>query len=397
MGKRSLVNTLFYFSIWFWIMWGSHAWFTWWIGGTGTIYRLVSMFLMVIAVFYQIQNRVKFERISRILLFVILYLGGLNISGFRGISSLFGTLIKLYPLLVVVSIPREEQCELFEYISKGIAFLLVPSLLVHFLLVLGVPFPTIPITRDGEYINYIFDLRAVYVFENQIIPRFMSVFLEPGYLGVLMAFLLFANKFEIKRWYNKVFLFSLLISFSLGGYVVFLLSYVLFLFANNRLNFASIAVSSLTVLIVVIAAQRINGGDNMFNNLIIERLVSSQDEKIIIGNNRFSEGTDYYYEQNHDKLLLGLGVETVQKITGGYDYNEGINGAGYKVYFLTYGILSAILMLFFYLLLGFSFTRYKKYAFCFLVIIMITFIFQAEITSPSWYYVYFFGCACCDT
>lgn len=396
MKKLPFLKTLFYFSIFFGVLWGSHAWFTWWIGGTGAVYRLVSIVLMMFAFLYQAQCNVSLKKTNTIIAIIVFYLLALNISGFLGIASVIGSIIKLYPLLVLASAPQKDQKEILLYVSKGLGFILVLGLIAHFLILLGVPFPTIPVTRNGYYINYILDLKIVFVLDLFANIRFMSVFLEPGYLGVLMAFMLYANRFNMKSWYNKVFLISLLASFSLGGYMVMLICYGLFLYSKNKLNFRSVAVSLLVLTAIVVAAERINDGNNMLNHLILERLVISNDEKVIIGNNRFSEGTDYYYEQYQDRLLLGLGIETVSKLSANVDYEDGITGAGYKVYFLTYGILSAIFMLFFYMVLGLSYTKNKKYTYCYILVLIITFVFQAELTSPAWYYIFFLGCACCE-
>lgn len=177
--------------------------------------------------------------------------------------------------------------------------------------------------------------------------------------------------------------------------MVAIVAYVLSLFAKGKLKPGPILVSIMVFLLCFVLAKNINDGDNLLNHLIIERLEFSDDGKGIEGNNRFSEGTDYYYELYKGELLFGLGPEKVAKLAGA-GYNDSISGAGYKVYFLTFGIASALVFLMFYALIGSTFARNRRYAFSFLIIVVITFIFQSEITSPSWYIIYALGCACCE-
>ena len=394
--SSSFIKQLFYFSLFFAVLWGNHAWFTWWIGATGSVYRLMLLFLCGVALLYQIKNSKSLRSRSNILAIVVTYTIAIGVSGAPGFTFIIGTLLKLYPLVVLIMAPREDKVNALAFISKGVAFLLIPGLIIY-LALLFVEVPGIPILHGKLFYNYVFMLRDMeelsYNGSNAL--RFMSVFLEPGYLGVLMAFLLMANEFHLRNWYNKVLLISLIASFSLGGYMVALISYGLHLLVRGKVKIGQIIAAIIVLSFVVIVAKNYNEGDNPVNQLIIERLQPSDDGKGIEGNNRFSRTTDYYYEQYKNELLFGLGPEKVEKLSGN-EYEDSISGAGYKVYFLTYGIMSAVILLFFYVLLGNSVTPNRKYTVAFLVVLMITFVFQSEITSPSWYLVYFLGCACCE-
>lgn len=390
--EHSFVKGLFYFSLFFSILWSNHAWFTWWIGDTGTLYRFGLMVLCLFAFLYQLQCRVKFRQVANISILTFIYLVGMFISGIPGITFIFGTLLKLYPLLVLTQSPREDQIAALRFISKGMAILLVPGLITYFVL-LGNDFPGIPYPNGKIFYIYGFVIRDMGVDSIGNFYRFPSVFLEPGYLGVLMAFLLYANNFNLREWYNKVILVALIASFSLGGYVVAAIAYCFSMMTKGKFKMGPIILSVLLLGTGYVMAKSINDGDNVINNLIIKRLEPSGDDKGIEGNNRFSSTTDYYYETHKSDLFFGLGPEKVEKLGGG-DYESSIAGAGYKVYFLTFGIASALCFFVFYFLLGRMVTRNRRYMFYFFLLIVTTFVFQAEITSAAWYLIYFLGCAC---
>lgn len=70
--------------------------------------------------------------------------------------------------------------------------------------------------------------------------------------------------------------------------------------------------------------------------------------------------------QNGD-ILLGVGKQEVRKINGGgtagVGFNDQIRGAGYKIFFITNGVVEAIVILFGYLM--FVSTMDRKYGYGF--------------------------------
>ena len=139
-----------------------------------------------------------------------------------------------------------------------------------------------------------------------------------------------------------------------------------------------------------------NNGKNIVNEKIIQRL-EYDEEKGIAGNNRTGEGTEFYYNQaiEDGDIWLGLGQERVNKINAGSatsgDYSTNIRGAGYKVYFVKFGIISALMFLLFYMMLAKVCNKRLKTRLSFVVLIMLTFMSQATPSSMSWIYPIILG------
>lgn len=56
--------------------------------------------------------------------------------------------------------------------------------------------------------------------------RFCSIFLEPGYIGTLLSFLLYVGKFDFKKRYNLILLVALVLTISLAGFVISAMGWV---------------------------------------------------------------------------------------------------------------------------------------------------------------------------
>lgn len=149
--------------------------------------------------------------------------------------------------------------------ALGINILLV-------LYILGFPLPSSPIAHETlmySYTNYYFfliDDRSFLI----LLPRFQSVFMEPGHLGTASVLLLLTQLGKWKKWYNVILLIATLMSFSLAAFV--LLAIVLFI--NVWLKRKRILPKILLVVGILtstaIVAIFYNDGDNMLNTLIID-------------------------------------------------------------------------------------------------------------------------------
>lgn len=91
--------------------------------------------------------------------------------------------------------------------------------------------------------------------------RFYAFFNEPGELGTFMVALLFIQRFDLKKWYNIVFLVSGLLSFSMAFYVSLIAWYVFFGNVKRKVFFVIIALAAFTYL---------------YNNEIMYQLVFSR-------------------------------------------------------------------------------------------------------------------------
>ena len=206
-------------------------------------------------------------------------------------------------------------------------------------------------------------------------PRFSGPFIEPGHLGMICVYLLYANGFRLKGSYLLwPILIAVILSLSLAGYVLLLIAVVLHL----KISLKSIVTSIIIIFGLYIFVTEIwNGGDNVVSEKIISRL-EYDESKGISGNNRAVKGTDSYfdYQLKSTGLIVGLGAVRYNTLLA----NGIVGGAGIKIFLLYYGFIGLILVACYYYLLTKGFPN-KRYAYGFLILYAISMLQRAY---PEW-------------
>lgn len=398
MKKFSLV--LYRISLLFGICWGAHAWFTWWCDSEIAYTYLVLVLLVVISALYKSTAKIRLSYSSNVIIalgcFIIGYL-------FRNHFALLGTtraLLAVYPIWVLLSDDRSVIQGHLNFIVKTMSFLLLLGL-VEFVLLNFVSLPGYPM-QYADNLNYVFFNYAFYLKNvgdytlSTGFDRFGSFFLEPGYLAVFLVFLLYAQRFDFAKRDNRILLYSVLLSFSLAGYIMLLLGYLFNKNVYKSMNRMATRVLTLSLILFVsyFFAINYNEGDNDINNQIVQRL-QFDNEKGISGNNRSSELTHYYFEQGFENgdIILGLGQERVMRINGGMHNQfsqEIIAGTGLVYYFIVFGVVSAFFYFLFYFFLAEEGNN-KRYSMFFLLLVVVCFIQAAYPESLSWIYPFIIG------
>lgn len=387
--KGTISDKVYFFSIFILICWGAHAWFTWWFD-SATINSYVALLcLNAVALWHKIINGIKLANdtltvFACSLLFVVS--GPLNHYG--GIGTYLNFFLRLFPLLIIVS-DKQNSERILLFLAKCIAVLLIPGIILYAIFsIVGFP-PSLPITRSGSdtyyFFNYFVLLRSFGGMDNT--DRFQSVFLEPGYMGTLLAFLLYATKFNLKKWYTKIMIVGLVLSLSLAGIIVGILGYV-WLINSKTFRFKRLLLFTLIVSAVYIAGLNYNNGNNILNHAVIERLQFDAD-KGIVGNNRFSTYADNIYDVMVADGDIWLGVGSLDSLKGNEVW-ETVSGAGYKIFFISRGVISSILLLLFYFTLCVK-SKFNLYKCGFLILVIVTFVQAAYPESFSWLIPFILG------
>ena len=341
--KKDIARTFFHIGVLI-AYWGAlMPWFVWKIEN---VYFIFSFFfiLMSMLISRTLQSPLFTRKDSRIpmisyLILVIMMriVNGNNVNSY--ISLVFYSLIFLS--LFTASIP--ELKKLMKFLCKVMGILLAVSLFFFILYVFGFPLPNTPIAHEElmySYTNYYFfliDDRAFLVF----LPRFHSVFMEPGHLGTAGTFLLLTQLGNWKKWYNAIILVSTILTFSLAAFVLL----VMVMFVNAWVKGKRILPKLLCLvgflIIVTIGARLYNDGDNLLNTLIIERL--EIDDGKLAGDNRVTDTFEAAYNDflQTDDILFGREYELAE---------FGWGNAGYRVYIYDYGLVVLALTILFYIL-----------------------------------------------
>ncbi len=277
-----------------------------------------------------------------------------------------GNIKNIWGVIVLLCIREEYYTDILKRITMYFAILLAPSLMIHILL-MYIPIPPWGGIIDlGEFyskaLNYYIYVKSTIHYSD----RFTAVFNEPGHLGMILAYLLYANKYDLKRKSVLVCFLSLLFTLSLAAYVLLFIGIFVYLIIHKRKaikKFIGVVILLFVSYMIVINH---NGGDNIINEKIVHRLEIDR-ERGIAGNNRVSQDTDEYFA-NVSFVDIFLGKHDIV-----YLERKGVQGAGYKIYLLRYGLIT----LFFVFLLYLCIARYeinnRLYSYGFLFIIAISF------------------------
>lgn len=316
-----------------------HVWFLW-----GNLFKIVCPILFVIVAYLNHnQNPACYSKYNRS--YSAIFLTILIFISFRGsydagILSMCKAIIGVIALYELTQLSEETNIKILLILTKCFGIISIVSLVGWIMFLLGVPLPSSPI-EDAEF-GYSFENYYIFLYNRLgLIPRYCSVFLEPGYYGQLAAIILFANKMRLNNVYNVTILIATLFSLSLAGYVLIIIG---FIFANiRRINFKKVAMIVVICFFVFNLVKNYNGGDNAVNDLIIARL-EVEDGKLV-GDDRSTEELDKYFNHlQNGEFLFGLGSEFQKK-----DWGRGV--AGYKAYIVENGYIGFILAICGYILI----------------------------------------------
>lgn len=341
--KENIARVLFYIGI-LTAYWGSlMPWFVWKIE---KVYFILAAFPIILSILISrtlsepIFCRRDFQLpiISFLALSILMRLvNGNNINAYIGLVFYAIIFLSLFILKI------DEIQKLIKFICVVMALLLTVSIPFFFLYLIGFPLPSSSLVHEElmySYNNYYFfliDDRSFFF----LLPRFNSVFMEPGHLGTACVLLLMTQTGKWKKWYNIILIITTIMTFSLAAFVLF----VLIIFANawiKRRHF----LSKVIVLITLVAGTTVgaifyNDGDNMLNLLIVERL-EVNDEGELSGDNRVTDSFETAFNDfiKTDDIIFGRDYELAE---------FGWGNAGYRVFIYDYGIICLLLVIVFYL------------------------------------------------
>lgn len=366
---KTSILLLFLHSMNFWLTWS-----------VPTAY--IGFFVTLVMISYSVIAKVKYEfTLSKIIgaafLLSAFYIG-YTLDSF---GAIMGPVFILFPCMLLLFMKSSKiPIDVLDFIANFFAVILPISLFVFLLTFINLPsLGKITPQTDfyGNFDNYIFALRSEFYG-----IRFSSVFIEPGHLGMISAYLLYALKFNLKDIRVLIILFSSLFTLSLAAYLLILIGYVFNLFASKRLKVRSVIGVIILMGVLYIIAINYNDGNNLLNDWFFARLTPSED-KIIAGNNRTFGMVDDFYEifTKHQNLLLwGLGVDNYNFIVETVHFG----GAGIKIYILRQGLVSVFFVFLGYLFIGFSISKNWRYTLCFILLFAISFWQRAYPFWASW-------------
>ena len=342
-----------------------NAWFTW------NINNNLKLLYLVISIGFYITYRRNFL-FKKYLPHIILYISAILSLGIElNFGGVFGFFCTVFPVCLFIATRNNFKVNTFRIITKWWLSILIPSLLL-FGLSFIITLPNLgtiqnPYADAYTYTNYVLLIKGYYYD-----IRFNSIFLEPGHLGMIIALFLFAYKFDITRWEVRYLLLVELFTLSLAGYLLVVIGYVFSLIAKGK-NFKKFTFYAVMIIVSFYGVAILyNNGNNLLNVFIIQRLAYDE-EKGISGNNRTGE---YAYQLLDEKLKKGNIWAGTQK----KEWEDEYLGAGGKVFFIKYGLISIVLFAMFYLCFLYK-AKDRRYVWLFIGLLVITFFQRAY---PYW-------------
>lgn len=307
------------------------------------------------------------------LIFTVVIINGRN--AFAYIFMVFNLTI----FLSVFKLNIDELDRLGTFLAKSMGCLLAVSIPFYLLYLVGFPIPHYHLVNpdfDYSYENYRFfliDDRSTF----DLVPRFHSVFLEPSHLGMACISLLFAQIGKWRRWYNIVLFVALILTFSLAAYVFLVIMLYSASWMKGKAIIAKLMMLGGLCLVVVVASLFYNKGDNLVNQLIVQRLTINEDGKLE-GDNRVSSIFEREYDQmaSSSEILVGRGSESMKKF--------GFGNAGYRVYIYSNGLITVFVLIIFFAVVV-STSRNTKAKIVMLLVHAISFIPHAVPVKQSFF------------
>lgn len=346
-----------------------------WIGWDG---RKPYFFLIfgLLASAIAIIKKIRFEFTSRNLLlcatYYVCYLLSLkNFEMEHVITQIFPHLI---PIICIVCVEDKTKTIILHNITKWFSLIITISLCIYVIVLLtgisGIGRISYMGDAYGGYENYILYLRSMNT-AGDAFERFNGPFLEPGHLGMMGAFLLYANSFNFKNRDNIVIGISVLLSFSLAGWMLCIIGYCFYTYYNEKIKLSRLFLIILVIFGSYQFGRLYNDGNNIINEKILTRLQYDED-KGFSGNNRNQIGIIELYESmwirgDMDVILHGYPQ------TAFYAYADWqLVAAGFQNYVVRNGILAVIYVFMFYFIVTYTAID-KKYAILFLLFVIISF------------------------
>lgn len=269
-------------------------------------------------------------------------------------ASLFQVLNTFLPIIVFLGFEKFEKSVFLQRLIDIFAIILAVSIF-FFLLHFFIDLPFFLFKNNNDYYapfkNYIFFVVSE-AEDLGWLTRFNSIFIEPGHLAMACAIFLYINGYSLKKLQNIAMTIGLIWSFSLAGFLLYIIGIVLQTLVKSK-NMGKSLLKMCVILVVLVGigmAYYSPTNEDIVSVQILSRL-EFDENKGLSGNNRNSMVFDQFYEKitKSDKKFLGIGKDELNRRyggTGNASYKNYVLGYGYIGLMSIFGLMSLILLVF---------------------------------------------------
>lgn len=345
MGTIKINNYLSNLSIWIAIsvsICSIYPWFIW--------YLPVNIFLPLLFVTIRIILYINHPHITKkqlaselsLFVFALVYCKFFIIEPRHNITEFILTII---PLSMMMLLRRTELKKFLYYLIISFSILLTISLIGFTLKTIGIELPYTLLTNPNPWYNPYKNYYLFTVYNDfGIFTRFTAMMQEPGHIGMACAIFLYITGYSLKKWYNIVMTISLVWTFSLAGYVLYVAGIVIQKILTNKNYIYSVIKISLFLLLLVLLTffYYQTNRDSVISSLVLSRMEFDNSEGLS-GNNRNTIDFEFEFSKflKSNDALIGINYESFKKRWG------GTGNSSYKNFILEKGLLSILLLLIF--------------------------------------------------
>lgn len=249
--------------------------------------------------------------------------------------------LRIFPMATAILLLPEEAMVIKKRVLTFFTYLIFISLIVYFLYLLSLV-PTSPYLNEqyyGDTVAYLLCYSPAYDL------KFCGFCVEPGYFSLLCVSLLCLDGFNFRNKKNLVLLVSILLSFSLGGYLLLLFGWGISLYTNAKGSFGIKKLMKIIVCfsLVFFLLSQFSFTKDMFEDKIVERL-EFDSEKGIAGNNRQNAVAELFILDIvfSNKVYWGIGTPEYLSMV---EQISNFDAASCLVFVVRYGLIYTILLL----------------------------------------------------
>ncbi len=358
-----------------------NPYFTWWLSSTTPLYRIV-LNLAIPVLFYLSNEKKDKTPIGLYLIATFLYVFvGLVLGRTSIIGAISASICFLY--IFVFSANRQLLFDVLEQLINILFVIIGLSVLAWIVYLTGhlSPMGSIhsPAIADVTYTVYPLFVVSNQFFEYDSVIRFSGPFMEPGFLGTLVALILVAKKFNLKDIRLIVLFIAGLLTLSLAFYLISAFFGLFYLAVEKR------KIVSTVLLVGLVGVFYWQTKDNpVLSQTIYERIEWNSETKSISGDNRSNDLVDAYYERIKGTSEFYFGTSDpnwYQNVAGG-------NSATYKNVICINGFITVALYLLFLLQLGWVNKRSLAGFILFAAVLLMNFYQRSSFYSLPVLYLY---------
>lgn len=343
--KSDVAFALLYLGVLIAYLGSLNPWFMWKLNH---IYPIIASMPVVVAWLLsrtlkeQLFTRTDYKYPAIAFIVISLYMAIVNDLGMNGYIII---VFKLIVFMVFFSLKIDFLRRLMKWMCVTMALMMMVSIPYYFLYLLGFSLPNSSVENEDlmySFYNYYLFLLDNRIAADAILPRFHSVFLEPGHLGSACVFLLMTQISHWRKWYNVILFITVALTFSLAAYLLMTVLYFISVWLRRKNLWARILIISAVLTVGCVFAYNYNRGDNLVNIFILERL-EINDEGKFEGDNRVTEEFDDEFDDfmSSSDVLFGRKFEISK---------YGWGNSGYRVFIYDYGLMFVLLLILFYLI-----------------------------------------------